>query len=350
MHFRLIVVVSDLGLDRHEPLEFQYGDRRPISVVVRVPTDQELPRGGTAKHRLCIAQAEYHPKPQILAMFRPSSVTEENRLVHEVGPVSPKTIDKLTDPTPMRSSSCPSLPDKLGVFVTSVQTELLEAAKKTVSLLRWRCDIQGPHNPYGISAFEWSTDDSAWYSVPTGTISHLQVSQDLQVDRRVVSAVQTLATRCLSEPIAHELFREAWSQCYRNNRSALVIGIAAIETGVKNCIAQLAPDTRWLLENLQSPPVEKMLIHYLPTLGASRVPNGKRLTVPSALIDPLQKAVVIRNNIIHGRKATVRLEHLEDTLLLIRDFLWLFDYLVGSDWAIHYVRDSTRDQLFQPAS
>ena len=350
IYFRLTVLVSDLRLEEDASLEFKYGKQHSVSVIIRKPNKHELPRDGNANHRLCIASAEYNPKPEILDKFDPSAFTQEITLIQKVGPLKPKQIDELTEPSPMRDSTSPGLPEKMQTFVNSVEVQLNEAAKETVRLLRWRCDMKGPHNPFAISNFEWSMDNSVWYKMPTATFGNLEVIQQLHVDEHVIHEVQKLATNRLSEPVAHVLYREAWEQRHRNSISSLVIGIAAVETGVKNCISQISPDAKWLIENLQSPPVDKILVDYLPKLTSIHVPDGTQLTLSSELIAPLKKSIGIRNNIIHGRKATLTKQHLEDTLLLIRDLLWLFDYLVGFDWAIHYIRDSTKNQLFRPIS
>jgi hypothetical protein len=49
------------------------------------------------------------------------------------------------------------------------------------------------------------------------------------------------------EPVALQLFREAWELKRSNPRSALAIGIAAAEIGVKDLIASLIPNALWLV-------------------------------------------------------------------------------------------------------
>ena len=68
------------------------------------------------------------------------------------------------------------------------------------------------------------------------------------------------------EPVAHQLLREAWELRSSNPRSALAIGIAAAEIGVKDLIASLVPNAQWLVMEMPSPPVVKILREYLPML------------------------------------------------------------------------------------
>lgn len=41
---------------------------------------------------------------------------------------------------------------------------------------------------------------------------------------------------------------------------------SALETGIKTHISKLSPDTEWLLENLPSPPIDKIFKNYIPLL------------------------------------------------------------------------------------
>src|SRR5205823_10386536 len=47
-----------------------------------------------------------------------------------------------------------------------------------------------------------------------------------------------------------------------SGRSALVIGGAAVEVATKECVSALAPDADWLVLELQTPPVPRMLREY----------------------------------------------------------------------------------------
>jgi hypothetical protein len=55
------------------------------------------------------------------------------------------------------------------------------------------------------------------------------------------------------EPVPHALLREAWSQRHSNPNSSLLIGMAALEVGVKDYIAACMPAAAWLAENVPSP-------------------------------------------------------------------------------------------------
>jgi hypothetical protein len=150
------------------------------------------------------------------------------------------------------------------------------------------------------------------------------------------------------EPVAHHLFREAWVQRHANRRSALVIGVAALEVGIKQYIGKVAPDAKWLAENAPSPPVKKMLRDYLPlTPAVERI--GERVAAPPrSHLDEIEAAVTARNSIVHVGRNEMDFPSLESKLVAIRDVLWLLDYYSGATWALEHVSAEMRAGLELP--
>ena len=154
------------------------------------------------------------------------------------------------------------------------------------------------------------------------------------------------SSTAVREPVAFELLREAVQNVGGNDRSALVMGVAAIEVGLKHCIARVAPDARWMVEEAPSPPVARMLREYLPTLPMRNTVAGEVKPPPSHHIDYVTKYVRLRNEIAHvGADASLDVDDLLEFLDVARDLLHLFDFYVGHEWAMEYVRDETRDAL-----
>src|SRR5438093_1519542 len=50
-----------------------------------------------------------------------------------------------------------------------------------------------------------------------------------------------LAATGSQEPLGHELFREAWNLRIQSPRSSVLVGIAAVEVGVKHFVVGLDP-------------------------------------------------------------------------------------------------------------
>jgi hypothetical protein len=123
-----------------------------------------------------------------------------------------------------------------------------------------------------------------------------------------------------------------------------LLSVAAIEVCLKNCIAVLVPDTKWLLENMPAPSVERLLRDYVPHLPA-RI-RGKALVIPKSMLDEIKKAVQIRNRLVHAGVLSIDHDFLESQLRRTQDLLWLFDAMAGSVWAIRNIRGELRE-LFQ---
>jgi hypothetical protein len=131
------------------------------------------------------------------------------------------------------------------------------------------------------------------------------------------------------EPLAHQLFNDAWNLRYTNPRASLVVAVAAAEVGLKKVIGLIVPDAQWLLEEMQAPPIGRMLRKYIPTLKVKSSLAGKSIVPPSKLVEKLEEAAKIRNKIVHtGEKAPAPKE-LEEMLGAVHDFLWICDLYSG---------------------
>ena len=148
----------------------------------------------------------------------------------------------------------------------------------------------------------------------------------------------------MDEPLAHELFQEAWSQQNNNSKSSLVIGIAAAETGVKHLVLESVPAASWLIENMRSPPMVRILREYLPRLPTRITIGSKVLAPPDWLVEAIEKGVLLRNKIVHGQAVTLKLSTVREILEAVNDLLYYCDLLAGHVWAAH--RLSHRFQLY----
>jgi hypothetical protein len=144
------------------------------------------------------------------------------------------------------------------------------------------------------------------------------------------------------EPLGHELLREALDLQHSNPRAALVIGIAALEVGLKECVADLAPDTAWLVQETPTPPVVKMLVEYVPTLPARWRISGRVASPPEAALKTVRDAVHARNRLIHRGVFQTSISDLNDTLTTVRDVLYLLDVYRGRPWALNCISVSMR--------
>jgi hypothetical protein len=157
--------------------------------------------------------------------------------------------------------------------------------------------------------------------------------------------VRTAILGNLDEPLGHELLREVWTNYDTNLRSAIVLAVAAAEVGFKQFASKMLPDTAWILENLQSPPLLKMLDTF-PWDSLKLAINQQKITVPDSIKDELKKAVTLRNEIVHGRSGSLTGDSTESVLYCVRDLLYFLDALVDrKEWAFNHISAHARNHF-----
>lgn len=233
--------------------------------------------------------------------------------------------------------------------VDRIRSEHSDVAEATVHYLRWRMNLGGV--AAAIVAFNgaaWVAEDGAGGQVPERV--HLAMSMGLRRSRGgdwLPTDTREAIARDVGEPLGHELLREAADLQHSSPRSALILAVAALEVGVKECIALVAPHTRWLLEEIQAPPVDRLLAEYLPTL-ANPASHPSALPVPPDMMEEVRGAIGDRNRLVHrGRlrdksrlaaQASPRISsaRLSELLVTIQDVLYRLDAFAGHRWAEVY--------------
>lgn len=230
-------------------------------------------------------------------------------------------------------------------FIDGVFADLRSKIIETATLFRWRYGIaEGPPDPCHTSKQRYSEDGRVWHDVTL--LRSIRLMWGLTVpstaedgaSKRIVE----LVVAGMEEPLGRQLFREAWSQRSLRPRSALVIGVAAAEVGFKKLVGTLVPHAQWLVDEIQTPSLSKMLSKYLPTLPVKARFVGKTLRPPKVLLRQLDKAVERRNKLVHAGEPPPSLDELEEMLRAVNDFLWICDVYQGHDWAARYITIETQ--------
>jgi hypothetical protein len=129
------------------------------------------------------------------------------------------------------------------------------------------------------------------------------------------------------------------------------MAIAAAEVGFKRFASELHPQNKWLLEELQSPPLYKMLKNYLPKLPVKLNFDGRSFT-PKNIRKKIHEANKKRNTLVHRGLSDFDDEELIQILLAVHDLLYLMDYYRGFKWAISHLNlptsKSISDELKKP--
>src|SRR5688572_22234927 len=258
MKFKAKYILRRFGFLGNETVDFSFNDLKyPIEIQIRKLSKEELKPQYKDGDSLCTTVLEKQISENAKAAFK------------EMG-------DKMH----------PSLTQ----LINEALDNLHEFTDNTLNNLRW---LQGGNEPFRpiryALGYHWSLDGLDWKHIPEqfefGAFVGFPIEKSAHANQ--IDIVKDLVVNGINEPLGHELLCEAWYQKNESPRSALVIGIAAAETGLKEFVSNLMPDTNWLLANVPSPPLIKMLQDFLPLVPAKNTIKGKVLCPPSSIIEVL---------------------------------------------------------------
>jgi hypothetical protein len=214
--------------------------------------------------------------------------------------------------------------------LSGLEAELLTFGTRISKLLRWRLGLRG--SPGLISRRQhldaWSIDGAvSWLPLPFTLGVRLEVlhPQVLNSDEKRFVDDAIVERISLEEPVAHELLHEAWINSASLPRSSFIMAIAAAEIGLKSFIASRIPNAAWLMENLPSPPIVKILDEFVPEIVTESIPKD--------ILEILKVGVTLRNDLVHKGRANLSAERLTRTLQAVRRLLYLLDTFSGHEWA-----------------
>jgi hypothetical protein len=347
LSLRLTLRLADIQLqgDLDDFLRLTVVSPRRISVVIERP---ELHGLESSVGAIAIARTQLEPNDRVargfaaLADFRlpdgvpPSALLNWRRFQDAAGRLKPAMVYPQS-----------GLPQAMTSFIDQIRKDLVRAIERSCLVLRWRYSLSGPHDPLRPigPGPEWSLDGSTWHPLPADSDLRFYAVPDVYPTATVASQVQAMLDTGKDEPIAHQVFREAWDNRFSNRRSALVIAVAALEVGINVLVGHLAPSAQWLIANLPSPPIRRLLAEYLPSLETSATIGGKVLPPPKSVLDLIDRAIATRNRVAHATGEEVGHDTLEEMLIAIRDVLWMLDYYGGATWALSHVSPLTRTGL-----
>jgi hypothetical protein len=202
---------------------------------------------------------------------------------------------------------------------------------RVVEFVRWRLGDRGPHNPIRRRQYWWAFGGDSWIPLVAPYDSGGRVSTVPALSAAIRAEGQQLLDAHDSAPLTHELWREAWELRDDHPRSALLIGMSALEIGLKQHIAAMEPGTTWLLEAMPAPSAARLMGEYVPKLhGRDRVFTRQQL-------DLVKKATAARNKVTHTGGVEVRADFLDAVLELVRTVLRTLEFLAGHRWAAYEV-------------
>jgi hypothetical protein len=209
------------------------------------------------------------------------------------------------------------LPSKARHWLSEHQKGLSAQLFLFLRTLRWRTFVSGGHTPFSFIGFNWSYDRKNWTEAPRNFDFRITDSQGVATADDILAKTVGLMKSGQTEGFGHELLREAYTLVSHAPRSALLIGVSALETGIKSHITKLEPNAASLLEKIQSPPALTLLQEVLPALYKA---NGRDVSyIPLVASDSkyLRKWITQRNQIAHGAKQSVDIDKLYEFIIFI---------------------------------
>lgn len=311
MFFRAKYIVRDFGLrEPPEILEIKKTGPPPVNLFLRPIKEEEI--------------KPFYEKEDWVAFV----VTEDA--------VSEKVASQCEKDEGEPTQAVKDISIRVGHLMTSFFSEFLRAA-------RWRNGIYGHHQLIRCSeeGLLCSQDGTVWKPMRGKISIHfggLEVKGVPYKDQQFDQIREIILTEDY-EPVGHELLREAWNLRNNSPRSALILGVSALEVGVKAFVANQVPSSEWLCFEMPAPSVVKMLEEYIPSLPVRLKTNGK-VIIPKKILESLKQAVAKRNRVAHKGDKVDNDESLADILTNIQMALYFLDYYAGHVWAVENIRDS----------
>ncbi len=216
-------------------------------------------------------------------------------------------------------------PANLRNFLDPIHDAHEQSMKRIHTFLSWRCKSERDfHFVSKLERPKGSFDRNHWFNLPpcyriTGSI--LPAPPMLNEEFTCESELTSFLANPELSPIPIELIYEARKILTTgNSRSALVIAVSALEVRLKVFITNMSPSSKWLVDNLQTPPVEKLLREYVPLLLEK---PDKYLDSVNPILGEIKKAIKVRNDVTHKghgpntRKVDKFINQIENTIRLL---------------------------------
>jgi hypothetical protein len=320
-HLKLEVEIPlNVSFEPDQQIKFRFTSPPPVVVILKERNRPDRNENFRRCNAVCIAIALPDIQPDIKVELD-ASLEDGIVKLSKLKPATIKSVDEILH-------------------------HMRAVSRSTLIMFNWTHGLDGPPDPYGLAHAFYSTDGNSWFeysqvrrvSFNVEEATHLIHGRKVEIEQ-VVSKVEA----GVEEPLGRQLFRGAWGHIGTNPRSALVIGVAAAEVGLKRLIGTLIPAAEWLVQEVQAPPMRKILRDFLPTLPARATwADGSPIELPPKIISEVVKASELRNKIVHVGAMPPSRRELAIMLRAISDLLWICDIYLREHWAMKHVSLETK--------
>jgi hypothetical protein len=224
------------------------------------------------------------------------------------------------------------LPRAMQNEIYRLESEIRSSMDRAIGLLRWRLNLSSSSRLSQAEQPEWSINGSSWRPLleATGRFSLPVELREVVLDGAACRDVASLMNEGTHLPVGYELFYEAWALRETSPRSALIMAVAAAEVSTKRFIAELAPDTTWLVVKNPAPYLDKLLRDFLPSLMHA---SGRGFDLDEQILETITNAVTERNRLIHQGEYKLEHHQLCERLTAVHSLLLFIDRQSGRGWA-----------------
>lgn len=344
MEFKYVSLVKEFSLHRTQRrVELHLpGENDSTKAVLRRQRKEEFPTGtglGWAVTEVSSKRTVNRLTESCLQSTANGCVPRFKRLKEKGDPIVLEQLGYIANDDgtlkPGRELDSWLLPESVQQELNSVRHHLREKTQLLIDTIRWRQALDGPHQPLAHMRLFWRQDREDWREVPGRLHTTVSVHRGLGHSAKWKSSVQKLLSSGSTPPAAHELLREAQELANTSPRSSLVIGIAAAEIAVRQCIANLIPKAEWLAFEYQGVTVDAALKNFIPSI--SQVQSVAVVEELDSIRRVVNKAIRKRNRLVHRTALTITPDEVKKYLDSFGTLVRLLDGISSYPWALDYL-------------
>jgi hypothetical protein len=335
MHFKVLLTVTDISVPDNTTIEFELKNPNSVKIQIKNPSKDYLEKSSNKSISFCEIYMSLEPNIRLLNIFKKLASNNTSSNKPNIAPSEPIYLGIKQE----------LVPDIYAAYLNRIENDLINSGKNIVGLIRWMKNFNGPHNPYAIRGSYWSIDRVHWFRFPTKfKVFLIRQGETIHLGSSSKSKINELIEIGASEPLHHELFREAWVQRTSNPRSAMVIGITSIEVALYSLIEILFPKNKKLKTKFKRYPLYDFLDKYWCEISIGNT-LFKTRSLPTILLSTIEEGVSERNKIAHFGFKAPETEKIERILNGIKDLLFIVDCLCGYEFTVSYISQETLNQL-----
>lgn len=206
----------------------------------------------------------------------------------------------------------------------------IDRVQRVFQLARWRFNLSEDDNQIIHRNYSWSPDQKNWYPIsylepPVATVAFID---EVNMSAKEISEEMTQLLKTESvEPVYHALIRDARAQRFVSPKSSFIIAVAALEVAIKQFIEYKSPEAGWIIANVNSPDIHKILSGLVPALEPA-------FTLDDDTLKEVRNIIGNRNTLVHKGIIDFNFQRMVDSITLISKIIRRVDFHCGRKWSV----------------